>query len=70
MPLDLEKLRSISSISKTPRVREGRDDAGARFKAVTDELGNVVTQRGDSRQDVQINAPHLKKIMTTVEERS
>ncbi len=69
MPLDLEKLRSIGSISKAPRVREGRDDAGQRFKAVTDDLGNVVTQRGDNRQDVTIHAPSVSVKTTTSEER-
>jgi hypothetical protein len=37
-----------------PRVKEGRDKDGHRFKAVTDELNNTVTQRHGDRQDVLI----------------
>jgi hypothetical protein len=51
-------------------VREGRDDSGHRFKAVTDELNNTVTQRYGDRQDVHIRAPHIRKVTTTTEERS
>lgn len=61
MALDLEKLRSIGHISRRSgdRVREGTDEQGNRYKATTDDLGNTVTQRGDGRQDVTINAPRL-----------
>jgi len=71
MPLDLDKLRSIGSISRRSgdRVREGRDDAGERFKATTDELGNTVTQRAGDRQDVNINAPVVRVQARTTEER-
>jgi hypothetical protein len=70
----LEKLRSIRSISRLSgdRVDEGRDGAGRRYKATTDELNNTVTQRSNGREDVQdvlIRAPHLRQTSTTVEER-
>lgn len=57
-PIDLEKMRSIAFGSRTrDKVREGRDASGQRFKAVTDELNNTVTERGLNRQDVQIRVP-------------
>lgn len=61
-PIDLEKLRSLSVGRRTrDRVEEWRTGDGERHKAVTDELGNTVTQhaKGD-RQDVLIRAPHIK----------
>lgn len=71
MSLDLDKLRSIGSISRRSgdRVREGRDDAGDRFKATTDELGNTVTQRAGDRQDVNISAPRIVAQAAVREER-
>ncbi len=74
MALDLEKLRSIGSISRRSgdRVTEGRDEHG-RTKAVTDELNNTVTRRSngvEEVQDVHIRAPHIRKVTTTTEERS
>ncbi len=59
-----DKLLSIGVISRRSGdvVREGRRRDGTRIKAVTDELGNTVTEhavKGD-RVDVQINAPHLR----------
>jgi hypothetical protein len=72
-PIDREKLLSLSYLSRgrtRNHVREGRDTAtGERFKAVTDELGNTVTQRGDDRQDVKIRAPHVVAATTVREER-
>lgn len=67
----LEKLRSIRTISRRSgdQVREGRDDQGRRYKAVTDELGNTVTQRHGDRQDVTINAPHISARTSVTEER-
>jgi len=70
-PIDLDKLRSIGVISRRTRnqVREGRDaSSGERFKAVTDELGNTVTQRGNDRQDVTIRAPRVALKTTSAEE--
>ncbi|OLT13029.1 hypothetical protein BJF79_03780 [Actinomadura sp. CNU-125] len=70
-PAWLEKMRSIGSITRRSgdRVHEGRDDNGDRYKATTDELGNTVTERAGDRQDVTINAPHLRQVSTTLEER-
>lgn len=65
-PEKLEAMRSVGFINgplpSKPKVREFRDQSGARAKATTDELGHTVTQRGNDRQDVQINAQpvHLK----------
>jgi hypothetical protein len=64
------KLLSIGYLSRgrtQARVREGRQhpDSGKPFKAVKDELGNVVTEHGargsgvSDRQDVNIHAPHV-----------
>lgn len=58
-PIDRDKLLSIGYLAKgrsRPKVAEGRDDAGDRYKATTDELGNTVTERAGDRQDVTINA--------------
>lgn len=58
-PIDREKMRSIGYLSRgrtRPKVTEGRDDNGRRFKATRDELGNTVTERAGDRQDVVINA--------------
>lgn len=66
-PIDLEKLRSLSVGKRTrDRVKEGRDATGKRFKAVTDELNNTVTERGDNRQDVHIRVP--EPIRVNIEE--
>jgi hypothetical protein len=70
-PIDREKLLSLSYLSRgrtRNRVREGRDATGDRFKAVTDELGNTVTQRGNDRQDVTIRAPRVAVTATAKEE--
>lgn len=56
---NLDKWRSIGVVRRSKRVREGRDDEGKRFKAVTDDLGHTVTQRAGDRQDVVINASAL-----------
>lgn len=67
----LEKMRSIGVVSRRSgdRVHEGRDDNGNRYKTVTDELGNTVTERPGDRQDVTINAPHVTVRTSTSEER-
>lgn len=64
-PIDVEKLRSIAVIGRRTgsRVQEGRDSAGQRFKATTDELGNTVTQRAGDRQDVTIR-PQAVRLKT------
>lgn len=54
-----EKLRSIGYLSQgrtRDRVREGRRPDGVRFKAVTDELNNTVTEHNtkEDRVDVHI----------------
>jgi hypothetical protein len=60
----LEKLRSVAPISRRTRdiIREGRDEAGDRTKAVTDQLGNTVTEHNNSKGqvDVNIRAPHIR----------
>lgn len=43
-----------------PKVVEGKDENGHRFKATTDELNNTVTQRHGDRQDVLIRANPVK----------
>ena len=49
-PIDREKMRSIGVLS-------GRSRYGKNFrKSTTDELGNVVTEHWNDRQDVTINA--------------
>lgn len=71
-PIDLDKLRTIGVLSRgrtRDQVQEGRDKDGNRYKAVTDELNNTVTQRADDRQDVHIRAPRLRIESTTAEER-
>jgi hypothetical protein len=67
MPLDREKLRSIGhlkggrTMSRTTTGRE-HPDSGLPFQAITDELGNTVTEHGaagsgtSQRQDVSIQA--------------
>lgn len=61
----LDKMRSIGYLSggrTRSREQSGREhpESGKPFKAVTDELGNVVTEHGDpgsgvsARQDVEI----------------
>jgi hypothetical protein len=58
-PIDRDKLLSVGVLRggrTRPRVREGRDEAGERYKATTDELGNTVTERAGDRQDVTIKA--------------
>lgn len=72
-----DKVRSLGYLARgrtRDRVREGRREDGVRFKAVTDELNNTVTQYsrddsgGDSgRQDVHIRAP-LTRLRGRVEE--
>jgi hypothetical protein len=39
------------------QVREGRDRDGRRYKTVTDQLGNDVTQHGNDQQSVHIKSP-------------
>jgi hypothetical protein len=39
------------------QVEEGRREDGVRTKATTDQLGHVVTEHADGRQDVEINLP-------------
>lgn len=59
-PIDLEKLRSLGYLGRgrtRDQVTERRDGAGRPVKAVTDELGNTVTQHWHDRQDVHIRAP-------------
>lgn len=61
----LEKLRSVGFMTRgrtRPKIVEGYDRDGARTKAVTDELGNTVTEHNNSKDqvDVHIRAPHLK----------
>lgn len=65
----LEKIRSIRAISRLSgdQVAEGRDTSGDRFKAVTDELNNTVTERSGDRQDVVIRAPNICVTSTTNE---
>lgn len=67
-----EKLLSVGTLAHgrtRDQVHEGRDENGDRFKAVKDQLGNVVTQRAGDRQDVTINAPHITVRAQTTEER-
>ena len=63
--IDLDKLRSIGFLSRgrtQSRSTSGREhpDSGLPFQAVTDELGNTVTEHGQAgsgvsaRQDVEI----------------
>jgi hypothetical protein len=72
----LERMRSIGVISRRSgdQRNEGRDQHGRRYKAVTDELNNTVTQRHNERgtevQDVLVRAPHIRQYTTTVEERT
>lgn len=68
-----ERLRSIGTISKRTRdiVREGRDADGNRTRAVTDQLGNTVTEHNNARDqvDVNIQAPHVRVSTETQEMR-
>lgn len=60
----LDRLRSVGVIGQRTRVRvkEGHDtDTGTRWKAVTDELNNTITERSErspsgvtERQDVHL----------------
>lgn len=51
-----DKIRTLGIIgSRPPRVTEGRDQQGRRYRATTDDLGNVTTEY-DDRQDVTIRA--------------
>jgi hypothetical protein len=47
------------TLTTRDQVTEGRNPAGERFKTVTDQLGNQVTERTDAkgrqRKDVHIN---------------
>jgi hypothetical protein len=60
----LDKLRSIAPIRARSRdiIREGRDSAGDRIKATTDQLGNTVTEHNNSKDqvDVNIQAPEIR----------
>jgi hypothetical protein len=60
----LDRLRSVAPITRRTRdiVREGRDEAGDRTKAVTDQLGNTVTEHNNSKDqvDVNIRAPEIR----------
>jgi hypothetical protein len=60
-----EHYRSLSVLGRIPskpRVKEGKDAEGHRFKAVTDELNNTVTQRHGDRQDVIVR-PDLPDLL-------
>jgi hypothetical protein len=67
----LEKLRSVAPITSRTRdiVREGRDAAGDRTKATTDQLGNTVTEHNNSKGqvDVNIRAPEIRVTSETRE---
>jgi hypothetical protein len=70
-PIDRDKLLTVGVLPggrSRSKVREGRDETG-RFKAITDELGNTVTERAGDRQDVTIRAPHVVASTTVREER-
>lgn len=53
-----DKLLSIGFINgplpSKPKVKEGVDENGRRYKATTDENNTTVTQRAGDRQDVTI----------------
>jgi hypothetical protein len=64
--------------NKSPQVRAGGWTNATRDqvlvdtpseKRVLDQLGNEVRQYGPDRQDVTINAPHIRVASTTTEER-
>ncbi|MCK9928809.1 hypothetical protein MXD62_16765 [Frankia sp. Mgl5] len=62
-PMDLDKLRSIGFVRAGqigPQVREGRDEAGRRFKEVTDEQGHTTTQRGDGGTDLTLRPATIR----------
>jgi hypothetical protein len=67
----LDKLRSIAPIRRRTRdiVAEGRDEAGDRTKATTDQLGNTVTEHNNSKGqvDVNIRAPEIRVTSETRE---
>lgn len=73
-PIDLDKMRSLSYISRRtrPRIREGREhpDSGKPYKATRDEAGNVVTEHGargsgvSDRQDVDIHPATVRAEVT------
>jgi hypothetical protein len=60
----LDRLRTVAPISRRTRdiVVAGRDVAGARTKATTDQLGNTVTEHNNSKDqvDVNIRAPEIR----------
>ena len=62
-PINLAKLRSLAVGSRTrPVVREGRHANGVRWKSITDELRNTVTEhavKGD-RVDVLLRPETVK----------
>lgn len=68
MPFDLAKYKSINAGRRTrDKVVEGRREDGSRFKAVTDELNNTVTERTDHsasgvshHQDVEMRPATVK----------
>jgi hypothetical protein len=67
----LAKLRIIAPIRRRTRdiVAEGRDEAGDRTKATTDQLGNTVTEHNNSKGqvDVNIRAPEIRVTSETRE---
>lgn len=52
-----DKVLTLSLLTggSAPKVREGRDQSGQRFRATTDEHGNTTTE-WDDHQDVTIRA--------------
>lgn len=53
----LERLRSVGVMKggrSRDRVVEGRDANGDRTKAVTDQLGNTVTEHANSKDQVDV----------------
>lgn len=71
-----DKLKTIGFLSRgrtRSREQTGREhpDSGKAFKAVTDELGNVVTEHSDPgsgvscRQDVEVRPDTVTKIVGT-----
>jgi len=61
--IDREKLLSVGFMAggrTRPKVVEGRDADGYRFKATTDELNNTITERHSDRQDAHIRAPLIQ----------
>jgi hypothetical protein len=71
----LEKVRTVGVMHggrTRPKIVEGVDADGARTKAVTDELGNTVTEHANSRDqvDVHIRAPLVQMKASPTEVRS